>query len=104
MLYGGETWSQNDSDLQRLQHNDGAMLRWICGVKDNDGTSSEDLLAKLLLFDGTVVLRTHRLRWFRHVKRSDDLSSVMDLAWGVRVKRSAHAFVRFGFCPSFISL
>ena len=80
MLYGGETWAPNDSDLQRLQRNDRAMLRWICGVKAKDGISSEVLLAKLHLVDATVELRTRRLRWFGHVKRSNELSSVMDMA------------------------
>ena len=80
MLYGGETWAPNDSDLQRLQRNDRAMLRWICGVKAKDGIPSEDLLAKLHLVDATVELRTCRLRWFGHVKRSNELSSVMDMA------------------------
>ena len=39
------------------------MLRWICDVKAKDGTSSEDLLAKLLLCDATVEQHT-RLKWF----------------------------------------
>ena len=54
MLYGGKTWAQNVSDLQRLQRNERAMLRWICGVKSKDGTSSENFLEKWQLFDATV--------------------------------------------------
>ena len=57
-----------------------AMLRWICGVKAKDGISSEVLLAKLLLVDATVELGTQRLRWFGHIKRSNELSSVMHMA------------------------
>ena len=82
ILYNGETLAPNDSDLQRLQCNDRARIhvRWICGVKAKDGISSEVLLAKLHLVDATVELRTRRLRWFGHVKRSNELSSVMDMA------------------------
>ena len=75
MLRGGETWAPNVSDLQHER----AMLRWICGVKANDGILSEDLLAKLHLVDAMVELRTRLLRGFGHVKRSNELSSV--IAW-----------------------
>ena len=47
MLYGGETSAPNESDLQRLQYNDRAILLWSCGVKAMDGFLSEDFLAKL---------------------------------------------------------
>ena len=80
ILYNCIRWAQNDLDLQRLQYNDRAMLRWICGVKAKDGVSSDDLLAKLHLFDATVELRTCHLRWFGHVKCSDILSSVLEMA------------------------
>ena len=80
MLYSSEIWGPNDSDLQRLQRNDRAMLRWICGVRAKDEVSSVDLLTKLGLVDTTIEVRTRRLRWFGHVRRSDDLSSVMDKA------------------------
>ena len=56
------------------------MLRWICGVKAKDGILFEVLLTKLHLVDAIVELRTRRLRWFGHVKRSNELSSVMDMA------------------------
>ena len=67
MLYGGEIWAPNDSDLQHLQQNERAMLRWIYGVKAKKGISSEDLLAKLHLFDAKVELRTRCLGWFGHI-------------------------------------
>ena len=56
------------------------MLRWICGVKAKDGIPSEDLLAKFHLVDAMVELHTHLLRGFGHVKRSNELSSVMEMA------------------------
>ena len=89
----------NDSDLQRLQRNDKALLRWICGVKAKDCISSEVLLAKLHLVNATVELRTRRLRWFGHVKRSNEMSSVMDMklpgkrGWG-RPLKTFEAFVK----------
>ena len=54
LLYGDKTWAPYD----HLQRNDKAMLHSICGVKAMGGISSEDLLAKLHLFDATVKLNT----------------------------------------------
>ena len=48
------------------------MIRWICGVKLQDEVSSESLLVKLEIADITSVLRSRRLRWYGHVKRSPD--------------------------------
>ena len=79
MLHGGETWGPTNMDLLRLRRNDRAMLRWICGVKASDNISSSELLSKLGLVDVSVELRAKRLRWYGHVKRSEDLSSSMDM-------------------------
>ena len=52
-----------------------------------DGILSEDLKAELYLFDTIVELRTRHIRWFEHVKHSDNLSSVMDMVLlGKRVR------------------
>ena len=72
MLHGSETWGPRSEDLQRLRRNDRAMIRWICGVKLQDEVSSESLLAKLEIADITSVLRSRRLRWYGHTKRSPD--------------------------------
>merc|ERR1712033_125799 len=53
-------------DLLRLRRNDRAILRWICRVKASDNISSGKLLAR-------------RLRWYGHVKRSEDLCSITDM-------------------------
>ena len=66
-------------DLLPLRRNDRAMLRWICGVKASDNISSSELLSKLGLVDVAVELRAKRLRWYGHVKRSEDLRSSMDM-------------------------
>ena len=71
MLHASETWAPTSSDLHRLQRNDRAMIRWMCGVITKDEVSSQDLLARMQLDDLTKVLRTRRLRWHGHVERSD---------------------------------
>ena len=32
LLYGCETWAVKEEDTQRIERNDEAMIRWICGV------------------------------------------------------------------------
>ena len=53
MLHGSETWALTKVDLQRLQRNDRAMIRHVCGVKPNEVSQvwSQDLLEKLGLLD-----------------------------------------------------
>ena len=70
MLHAAETWAMKVDTLNRLRHNDRAMIRWICNVRAKDEVSSDSLLTKLGIQDLDVVLRTSRLRWFGHVERS----------------------------------
>ena len=72
-LHGSETWALTKVDLQRLQRNDRAMIRQVCGVKPNEVSQvrSQDLLDKLGLLDLETVLQEKRLRWYCHVMRSD---------------------------------
>ena len=80
MLHGSETWAPSVSNLQRLQRNDRSMIRWICGTKPYDRTPSAELLLKLGIADITTVLRTHRLRWYGHVKRASTcINSITEL-------------------------
>ena len=72
LLYGSECWAVTTTDVQRLQRNERAMVRWICKVKIRDKISSDSLLNKLCLKNLAITLRTNRLRWFGHVCRSDD--------------------------------
>ena len=51
------------SDLHRLQSNDRAMIRWMCGVTTKDQISSQDLLEKMQLYDLAKVSHNRRLRW-----------------------------------------
>ena len=71
ILYGGECWALTTADVQRLQRNERAIIRWICKVKIRDKISSNSLLNKLCLKNLNVTLRTNRLRRFGHVCRSD---------------------------------
>ena len=73
MLHASETWPLTKPDLQRLQRNDRAMIRQICGIqaKDISSVRSMSLLGKLGLADLECVLRERRLRWRGHVERSN---------------------------------
>ena len=70
MLHAAETWPVTVSTLNRLRRNDLAMIRWMCNIKTNDNVCSHSLLSKLGIRDVELVLRTSRMRWFGHVKRS----------------------------------
>ena len=47
MLHVGETWAMTAATLNRLLHNDRAMIRLICNVKARDEVSTDSLLLKL---------------------------------------------------------
>ena len=70
LLHGSETWAPTALDLQRLRQNDRSMVRWICGVRDDDKVSADTLCAMLGVQEVTAALRTRRLRWYGHVARS----------------------------------
>ena len=72
MLCGSESWTLTTADVQRLQRNERAMIRWICKVKIRDKISPDSLLNKLHLKNLDITLQTNHLRWFGHVCRSDD--------------------------------
>ena len=59
-------------NMQRLQHNDRAMIRQICSIKPEDVATvrSREKLAKLQLEDLDLILRERRLCWFGHVECS----------------------------------
>ena len=50
LLHGSETWASTAPDLQRLRLNDRSMVRWICGVRDDDEVSSDSLCAMFFFF------------------------------------------------------
>ena len=52
-LHTSETWAPTLSSLHRLQRNDRAMIRWMCRVTTNDHVSSQDLLERMQVDEGT---------------------------------------------------
>ena len=70
LLHGSETWATTAPDLQWLCRNDRSMVRWICGVRDDEEVSANTLCAMLGVQEVTAALRTRRLRWYGHVARS----------------------------------
>ena len=70
LLYGSECWAMRKEDKARLERNDQAMLRWICGVKISDRVSVDSLYQRLGIAPLTTLLRSRRLRWFGHVSCS----------------------------------
>ena len=72
LLHASECWALRKVDLQRLQRNERAMLRWLCGVKPEDRISTTSLYTRLQIPPLESVLRLNRLRWFGHVQRSND--------------------------------
>ena len=70
ILHAADTWAMKVDTLNRLRRNDRAMIRWICNVRAKDEVSSDSLLTKLGIQDLDLELRTSRMRWFGHVKRS----------------------------------
>ena len=67
-----ETWPFTWPDLQRLRCNGRAMIRQICNVKPEDVATvrSNELLARLEIYDLEVILREKRLHWFGYIERS----------------------------------
>jgi len=70
LLYGSETWATTDADLKRLQRNDRAMVRRMCGTKPMDEAPTELLCTKLGIQGVIDALRARRLRWYGQVMRS----------------------------------
>ena len=71
MLYGSETWGVKEEDLVKLERNENAMIRWICGVTVKDRVASRELRDKLGLENIRSVVQRRRLRWYGHVKRME---------------------------------
>ena len=73
MLHASETWTLTKPNLQRLQRNDGAMIRQICNVRPQDvvTTRSNELLERLGIEHLDLILKERRLCWYGHVERSN---------------------------------
>ena len=71
MVYASETWAMKVGDEQRLERNENAMLRWMCGVSKKDRISSKELRDRLSLEGVLEVIKRSGLRWFGHVERKE---------------------------------
>ena len=49
MFHGSKTWAPTLSHLHLLQHNDQAMIRWMCRVTPKDQVSSQDHMERMQL-------------------------------------------------------
>ena len=73
MLHASKTWSLTKPNLQRLQWNDGTMIRHICNVRPQDivTTRSSELLSQLGIEDLDLILKERKLHWYGQVERSN---------------------------------
>jgi len=72
MTYASETWTIKAEDEQRLERNENAMLRWMCGVSLQDRVATKELRQRLGIEGVLEKIRRGRLRWFGHVERKDE--------------------------------
>ena len=74
MVYASETWAVKEEDEHKLERNENAMIRWMCGVSLRDKIPTVELRARLGIEGVLELVRRGRLRWFGHVERkaSDD--------------------------------
>jgi hypothetical protein len=71
LLYASECWAPTIENMQKLQRNERAMIRWTCNVRLKDHISSVSLLEKLGIDDIKSAVRYNRLRWYGHVYRNE---------------------------------
>jgi len=56
----------------KMNHTEMSMIRWMCGVKLNEGKKSEELRELFRLEPVSLMIKKSRLRWFGQVERKDD--------------------------------
>ena len=76
MLHRNETWPVRKENEVALQWAEMRMVRWMCGVKLQDGIPSKGLSERLGSDDIISVLQQNMLRWYGHVLRKEDNDSV----------------------------
>jgi len=72
MLHGSETCPIRKENEVALQQEEMIMVKWMCGVKLQDGVPSKGLRDRLGLDDMISVLQQSRLRWYGYVLRKGD--------------------------------
>ena len=90
LTYGAETWAMKAGVFQRLQATERRMLRMICRVTLKDKVESTVIASRVGMDDLGEHLRQNRLRWFRHIVRTDEkvvIKKVLELKIEGRRKR-----------------
>ena len=77
LLYGSETWALSGRLLGVLRTCDRRMLRYMAGVGWQDGVTSGEVAERCGIKELELKLRQGRLRWFGHVRRSEDSTAHM---------------------------
>jgi len=72
MLHGSETWPIRKENEVALQRAEMRMVRWMCGMKLQDGITSKGLRERLGLDHIISVLQRNRLQWYGHVLRKKE--------------------------------
>ncbi len=70
LLYGAETWALMKRLMEVLHSCDRRTLRYMAGVRWQDGRSSGEVAEMCGVEDLSAKLRQRRLRWFGHVERA----------------------------------
>ena len=70
-MYGSETWAVRVKEERRMERNENAMLRWMCGVSLKKKIPTAELRSRLGIEGVAEVMRRGRLRWFGHVERKE---------------------------------
>ena len=71
LLYASECWAPTVKNVNKLQRNDRAIIRWICNVRLKHRVSSASLLEKLCITDIKSAVRYNRFRWYGNVQRNE---------------------------------
>ncbi len=72
LLYGAETWAMTKQLEALLIRCDVRMLRYLMGIRWQDGISNEEVVRWSGLEGLEELLRKTRLRWFGHVRRREE--------------------------------
>jgi len=72
ILHGSETWPVQKENEVALQWAEMRMVRWMCGIKQQDRVPSKRLKERLGLDDIILVLQQNRLWWYGRVLRKED--------------------------------
>ena len=84
LLNRTETWALKDNLMGILQRCEYKMLRYMAGVKWQDGKSSIEVKDMCGVEDLSVKLKQRRLRWIGHVKRAE--GSLLNEVEEVRIR------------------